>query len=66
MRRFNLGVVLVALIALPLSIASLFTTWEALQKSVPLFFQKSVPHLRPRGGISPQRLENWIAKNGPE
>jgi len=36
MRRFNLEVVLVALIALALLIAWLFTTWEAFQKSVPL------------------------------
>ena len=34
MRRFNLEVVLVALIALALLIAWLFTTWEAFQKSL--------------------------------
>jgi hypothetical protein len=36
MRRFNLEVVLVALIAIALLIAWLFTTWEAFQESVPL------------------------------
>jgi hypothetical protein len=36
MRRFNLEVVLVALIALALLIGWLFNTWEAFQKSVPL------------------------------
>jgi len=36
MRRFNLEVVLVALMALALLIGWLFNTWEAFQKSVPL------------------------------
>ena len=36
MRRFNLEVVLVALIALALLIGWLFNTWEVFQKSVPL------------------------------
>ena len=36
MRRFNLEVVLVALIGLALLIKWLFSTWEAFQKSVPL------------------------------
>jgi hypothetical protein len=36
MRRFNLEVVLVALIVLALLIGWLFNTWEAFQKSVPL------------------------------
>jgi hypothetical protein len=37
MRRFNLEVILVALIALALLIGWLFNTWEAFQKSVPPF-----------------------------
>jgi hypothetical protein len=36
MRRFNLEVVLAALIALALLITWLFSTWEAFQKSMPL------------------------------
>jgi hypothetical protein len=43
MRRFNLEVVLVALLALWLLIGWLFNTWEA--------FEKSLPHLR-RGHLS--------------
>jgi hypothetical protein len=35
MRRFNLEVVLVALIALGLLIGWLFNTWEAFQNSLP-------------------------------
>ena len=37
MRRFNLEVLLVALIALALLITWLFSTWEAFQKSVLMF-----------------------------
>jgi hypothetical protein len=43
MLRFNLEVVLVALIALALLITWLFSTWEA--------FQKSVPPSRPRASL---------------
>ena len=36
MRRFNLEVILAALIALTISIVLLLTAWEAFQKSMPL------------------------------
>jgi hypothetical protein len=43
MLRFNLEVVLIALIALALLITWLFSTWEA--------FQKIVPPSRPRASL---------------
>jgi hypothetical protein len=53
MRRFNLEVLLVALIALALLITWLFSTWEAFQKSVMMF---PVVQLLPLTGVFTGRI----------
>jgi hypothetical protein len=53
MRRFNLEVLLVALIALALLITWLFSTWEAFQKSLMMF---PVVQLLPLTGVFTARI----------